>query len=140
MTPIEALIERLEKATGPSREIDLEIGKALDHIDARTVIIGAGDHAGTIGYSDRNQWASVSLPLYTASIDAAVSLCERVLPNDHRQHWTVGKWASCYRANIKPQQSGGEMICGDAPTAALALCLATLRARAAVAIREGVRG
>jgi hypothetical protein len=53
--PVRALIERLEKLTGPDREVDLMIAQ---------VVLGR----------------SIGVARFTASIDAAVALVERVLP------------------------------------------------------------
>lgn len=63
----------------------------------------------------------VQEPNYCRDLSAAVELVERLLPHDHRQHWNVGKWASCYRAFIKPD------FWGEAATPALALCIALVR-------------
>lgn len=55
MTDLSSLIESLEKATGPSNDLDYQISALV-----RGTTLGAGD--------------------YTSSIDAAVALANRVLP------------------------------------------------------------
>ena len=59
MTTLTSLRERVEKATGPDREIDVEIFFELDWT-------GQGD--------------ARTAPEYTSSIDAVVALIERELP------------------------------------------------------------
>ena len=84
MRELAGLIERLEKATGPDREID-----ALIEIEARR------QEAYRVGLNDdqRAKWKPVGSngeveeggtryhsPKFTASLDATVALIERVLP------------------------------------------------------------
>ena len=102
------LIERLERADGPSRELDYAI---LREIDPRA------QRSGPV-YSD---------PRYTGSIDAAMTL----LPADHK-HWNVGGsptqgfaglglYGACVNDNTY----------GESRYPALALCIAALRAKEA---------
>lgn len=101
MTELTSLIERLEKAEGPSRDLDAAI---FDAIPPTT--------------------DAPYPPEFTSSIDAAVSLAERVLPgrsimmgwrqSSETRPWArVGLWAD-------PDATGA--------TPAIALVLATLRA------------
>jgi len=64
------LIERLEKADGPDRGLDSEVEVATGQAKYRD---GKGRACYHDGRRDR-------VPHYTASIDAAVALAERVLP------------------------------------------------------------
>jgi hypothetical protein len=86
---VEGLIERFEKATGPDRELDARLFWAFDHAAAlRAYWNGA---IGTpqpmdefprsrgLGYSNVVRLA----PTYTASIDAALALTERL----HGDNW-----------------------------------------------------
>lgn len=68
MTELSELISRLEKAEGASRELDGEI-----HIACGL----AGDHARSWGPYLRRK---MPRPEYTASIDAAFALAEKLLP------------------------------------------------------------
>lgn len=77
------LRERVEKASGPDREIDCLLGDLVDlTIDGskwRSVTALGMDQA--LKHASRYQsiWFT-ALPYYTASIDAALALLERMLP------------------------------------------------------------
>lgn len=84
------LIERLEKATGPDREIDALLWA---HFDNRVVRIAYGEVIARkrdslddvrLGFVDptplRSNFYGWDGEAYTASIDAALALVERVLP------------------------------------------------------------
>lgn len=173
---LDALIERVEKATGPDREIDLALGKALGLVPADAAWKPAEDIfaalfpkrewelpsytvANTewnrrvkafIGspeyYADKDgQWmtdnppphhgvdwanAPVSghVPNWSASIDAALALMERVLP---------GIWYVMAKGRLTESEPlfACELLFGevqqsiaDGPTPSLAIILATLRA------------
>lgn len=101
------LIERLEKATGPDRELDEAIHAATNKP------LRAGLRWGNI-------------PNYTASIDAAVALTERVLPD---VGWSVAT-NRIDRRRVARLWTGeiddGKAHAGASP--AIALCLAILKA------------
>jgi hypothetical protein len=129
---VSELIERLDKAR-PSRDLDADIAITLGII------------------ADREWWSinyltSGMTPCYTASIDAAAALCELVLPGVkislYVNHLTSAKDGSGARASVyrkkgpKCPHTGirwpscqGE--CFHAPTAALAICIALLKAKVA---------
>lgn len=93
------IIERLEKATGPNYAIELAIKTAFE--------------------PDR-----VGIPSYTASVDAAIALANRVLPRRSvmmgwRQTSETRPWA---RVGLWPDPDA------TGATPAIALCLASLRA------------
>lgn len=92
------LIERLERATGPSAELDARIWCELNGSDY------IAPHTWE-GQSGKLYVHDYTVPAYTASIDAALTLCP-------------GGFASV----------GGHSANGATP--ALALCIAALRARA----------
>ena len=102
------LISKVENASGPDREIDALIAplKGLRVIDE-------GHPIGRMCYDDID--AAHLLPRYTASLDATMTL--------------VGD--DCFRVERHPMY-GVYAYVGDhdayAPTPALALCLASLRA------------
>lgn len=106
------LLERVERATGPDRELDRAIWKACG-IDYRQ---------------------SVTQPV-TSSVDAALTLIGRVLPgwrvlldsdNDRRPLWS---------ARAKRNGQSWDAIGHLAPTPALALCAALI---AAMIEQEGI--
>jgi len=77
------LIEKLEKLEGPDREADCQIGVAVDGFVTeerpyKGVIYCRLDPDGT--FTCPGQGADMLVPRYTASLDAAVALVERVLP------------------------------------------------------------
>lgn len=96
------LLERVERATGPDRELDRAIWKACG-IDYRQ---------------------SVTQPI-TESVDAALALIGRVLPE---WWWTVGQSAPTGFASATVARKGGTVRSVSAPTPALALCAALLAA------------
>lgn len=88
---LEALLERVETATGPDRGLDDAIAFATQYRpDSQHDRLGSfADHEAKHNYETawiahapwRSQW---DIPFYTGSIDAALALVERVLPG-----WTV---------------------------------------------------
>ena len=91
MTDYSDIIERLEKADGPSRELDGRVWVAANPDD---LIIGNPRHHGQgmvqfSGGGFAHDRFKVSEP-YTASLDAAIALVERLLPG---WGWRIG---TCY--------------------------------------------
>ncbi len=119
---IAALIERVEKTECGSRDLDAQIEQALFFPDTR--VAGPTDFANrgephAPGYIVGRPYFIKAEP-YTASIDAAVALIERVLPG---AFWKIDSFGIAFVAppgrSPSPQQGA---------TPALALILATLRA------------
>lgn len=117
------LVERLEAATGPDLELD---------IDILTTVLGYRDIYGDRRLFDRGNegyWSQDDLPSPTGSLDAAMSLvpdmgfCEI---NWYRGHSADGK----DDATVWPVYGGDQCFHVEAATPALALCAAALRARA----------
>ncbi len=96
------LIDRLSKLDGPDREVDAEVHAATNPP------LRVGLRFGHI-------------PAYTASVDAALALAERVLPG---WHWQVDKCGAVLR-------SGHALFSTDHSVPAIALCIAILRAKEA---------
>ncbi len=154
------LIERLEKATGPDREIDALLWA---HFDNRVVRIAYGEVIARkrdslddvrLGFVDptplRSNFYGWDGEAYTASIDAALALVERVLPGFAYGLRTCAVWAPHHQWAGKPVWEAvvtdmGDCDCyypwGDPDetddvveheashcSPALALCLALLRA------------
>ena len=116
MTDLTSLIEKLEKAEGPDRFLDARICWAL----------GLEPWAGTdeihlthFGIGSR---IDKRTPAYTSSIDAAVSLAERVLPGCRWELTTTG-----YKPGASLVTDVG-IVGAYGSTPAIALVLATLRA------------
>lgn len=106
MTDIGALVKRVEAATGPDAFLDAHIRAALDMPATLPV--------------------TTECPNYTASIDAALSLVERVLPGYGLElYWgTVGA-AACLASDATYSQHWSGSRC---PTPALAILGALLTA------------
>lgn len=126
------LIAKLESASEGSRELDEQISDALCDSKFWTRINGLSDEQGGMWMYEFEGHAPSSALRVTTSIDAALALAERVLP----EHWIgfqknrgsppTEAW-SCWIA------FGGdpESIEADCATPALAICVALLRASAA---------
>lgn len=113
------LILRLEKATGPDREIDLAIGHWLWRITNAGKPWECFDY-GTDGPNRK----------FTNSIDAALTL----VPEGHVvsiRSYSDGSWRASVR-NLS-DVAGQSMLGGEKPIAAIALCIAALKARLAMA-------
>lgn len=112
MTALTDIIERLESATGPNFKLDCDIRRMFDPEHAEHFTIP---------------------PNFTASLDAAIALCERVFPAANWQLCSSGGCTLIY-GNTPDGHDILEAGTQTAPTPALALCLAICRAMAA---REG---
>ena len=118
MTDLSELRERLEKAEGPSRELDAAICEALNLVEIeQDEIIGPHPVVKLPGKT-----YCTAAPL-TSSLDAAVALVEQVLLG---ARYSVG--------NNDRGRPVGQVIWNkkweahEAPNAALALCIALVRA------------
>lgn len=105
MSDLSSLIARLEKAEGPSHELDRLIA---------SVVLGR----------------SIGVSKWTASLDAAVSLAERVLPNWHADIDLLSPppMSDKFGARLFDANGSWQNVAAEAITPALALVLATLRA------------
>lgn len=111
---LSALIARLEAAEVGSRELDMAVHKAA-----------TGENMG------------FATPDASRSLDAALALAERVLPGyamnvclDKDRDGTLLKWSSqVARHGLSGPVGRGGWWFGIAPTPALALCIAILRAK-----------
>lgn len=119
LSPLQSLIERLEGASGPDREIDAAIA------------IWRYPALAAWPRSDRGGWLSPEWglitppPDYTDSVDAALALTERVLPGCRvmiERGFNDEGWAMVQASPIAPRG----MTEGSTP--AIAACLALLKA------------
>lgn len=141
---IEALIERLEGLSGPDREVDAWIGYhtnlVVDEMSWRDKIDRFGiEHAVKSATSHQNVWCG-ALPAYSASLDAAIALVEKVLPGwrienlgewDHEQLRSRGPWMCDLMPRGKSFKDCFPAKCAHAPSPAIALLIAMFRALAA---------
>ena len=122
------LIEKLEAATEGSRELDAEIWHAANPTKYERV---AGQQSGLYprGFNPemKAQWLARRMadkaPHYTTSLDAALTL----KPEGHRirlwEHHTGSFGCDLFKGD------GGFLWKAHAPSLALALCIAALKAR-----------
>jgi hypothetical protein len=163
---IPALIERLEKAEGPDREIDVLLWREFGWSEIRdpernsvTDILGPDVRVNTrtiseaidlFLHTDANGIARAwNVPRLTASLDAALALVERVLPE---RGWFVGSrddGSDLYCAGVDgelqhtgstpwgPSESYREPIQAESRTPPIALLIAALKA---IAQTDGMQG
>ena len=112
MSELEGLIARVEAAGGPDREVDLAI---------HWLLINDGEPLAVMG-----SFGIIDLPAYTSSLDAALKLVEAKLPG---WDYLVARVSDGCSAEVGPPDSF-QQIEAKAPTPALALILALLRALA----------
>lgn len=123
------LITRLSKLDAPDREVDAQI-YILFNIPAERA--GRIDYAhGTVGWwpKDGPYVSAVTVPAYTASVDAVIALAERVLPG----------WGFFLRSDkdghncgmVYPVHNFVTPGTASGATAAISMCIALLRAKEA---------
>jgi hypothetical protein len=127
MQDLKELIARVEGASGPDRELDRLVALAVSGATEDRDELG-----GLRGYHKDGFWTSIGpIEPVTASLDAALSLLERVLPE---------AYAGVQQNRYEPGEAGdrtwnGYVFLNDEeheslkhPTPALALVLAILKA------------
>jgi hypothetical protein len=133
MSDLSSLIARLEAAEGPNYALEVDIFKFFnpeysDYVQGRGGLVHKEDG------EDQRVLSNVRPPNVMASLDAAVSLANRVLPG---WFWRCGStplfpngWAhvSRYRADHCDRQDEASCADGKAANVAIALVLTTLRA------------
>jgi len=130
---IRSLIGQLEAATEGSRQLDADIWLMINPREA-AVAIQQGQALAQKGSSEERLNAAGRralervAPHYTTSIDAAATLVMR------SYQWNLADYSGFARASVGGTKKFG---IADAPTAPLALCIAALKARAAVQVAEG---
>jgi hypothetical protein len=127
---MQELIDRLEKATGPDKQLDASIFFAVTGIPA---------HSKTPGYSGGTVSRRMQgLPAYTASIDAALTL---VPAGDWQVHFTIHAESETFcflHSNKLVQQfhSPGAIELEKRKPTAIAICIAALKARSALLAKD----
>ena len=106
------LLSRLQGLTAPDREVD-----ALIHTAANPPL--------------REGLRFGRVPAYTASLDATVALCERVLPGRQWAVWGGAIEAGSTKPRCMAHVSNGfrQWTADDCPTPAIALLIAILRGK-----------
>lgn len=121
------LIKRIEEAEGPCRELDAEITKAANVSLSPCFCTGACDpkHSCYKG-------ACVTVPAYTSSIDAAVTLVPEECFPSISQNVRSGIWRAWVAVSTFDKWNKVKYISKDAveaKTPALAITIAALKAR-----------
>jgi hypothetical protein len=139
------LIDRLSKLDGSDREVDADILEATGgcaHRETEYYCIEDGndyDSGFTCKRCHKDTYGEI-VPNYTASVDAAIALAERVLPGwrvENLCEWenetlrSRGPWTCDLRKNGSDFFSPLKGKCSHAPSPAIALCIALLRAKEA---------
>jgi hypothetical protein len=112
------LIKRLEEAEAGSRELDLRVFERFDLVDGERWTEADLDYALT----DPDK--TINPPPLTTSLDAALALAERVLPG---WGWSAGGSRGEHYGRLDTPD-GRDFEEAYAPTPALALCAAILKA------------
>ncbi len=117
------LIARLEKATGPDRELDRLIQEARGICTHRkfTRYVYQDDSGFTCNDCGEDLYGNRGWPAFTSSIDAAVSL----VPEG--RDWLVGTHQGAATAVVTRADDEGNWVVAATPV--LALCIAALHAR-----------
>ena len=149
MSDVKALIERVEAASGPDRDLDIAIERALlpdskfiglcdADPEKYEITYGEGEHYWSVSINAGGFSANWPLPKRTASLDASIALVERVTPDwwieglgekrtpiklVHDVHEPTGKWFARLQ-----HWEGGRLKEAEATTLPLAVLLALLRA------------
>jgi hypothetical protein len=126
------LIARLEAATGPTPHLDAEIEAALRGGEPayRTASRHQFGPSVVLNHGAGNAWDGwESAPSFTGSLDAALTLVPEIWRVYALQEQYIDpphKWF----AGLDRRREHTQSMIGKAPTPALALCIAALRARA----------
>lgn len=125
------LIERLEKVTGPDRELDAAIHERAVGLRMYDSIYERGGDLCLRYYADSTGPSYRRLPRYTESMDDAVTLVPEGLAwtlgqNVHHRYWQAR--INNLDDDGRPQSIGYSGLKGNR-TAPLALCIAALKAR-----------
>lgn len=125
MSDLSSLIARLEKAEGSDGQLDADVAEASRIVPAgyeRAIVHGKAQPY--FWHREDRKAAYWSMPV-TSSIDAAVSLAERVLP---RWRYAIERRAGGMCLAWVTEEDDAPCIPAMHPHSALALVLATLRA------------
>lgn len=141
-----ALITRLAKLDGPDREVDWLIADHFTEIPKHTIREIGWDYDWWRGPNEYSLKKAIdsegrridtwSPNAYTASVDAAIALAERVLPGWKRSFFENfnGKWIArvCSpRRDLYSTDYLRDTELGGSPNGSIALCIAILHAKEA---------
>jgi hypothetical protein len=128
---ISELIERLESATGPNYALEIDIFKYL-HPEYADYVQGRGGLIHPCDGEDVRVQSNVRQPNYTASLDAAVAVADRLLPGWRNSSIKTGDTE--YAAYVWEFNDGRQpeaFVEHVKSSRAIALCIAILKAKQA---------
>jgi hypothetical protein len=131
---MEALLARVEQASGPNTHLDCDLHAALAAQIPKGYARGSASGSYIIAHHKKGGIWTEKVPPYTASIDAIVELIERELPG---WAWKVVRDYARGNCCVVVRNAPSLDIVAPAwvhtsPTVPLALCGAFLRARIAM--------
>lgn len=125
MTDLSELLERVKAATGPDRDLDAAIGKALGAEFKARNVHRRGHYIGGKPVLLR---VAEDYPRFTASVDATLALVERCLPG-WRYDIHSPRFGTPFEGVLMDGDSASRrIVVGHAPTAPLAILSALLQA------------
>ncbi|MFS2326645.1 hypothetical protein U2P60_14715 [Brucella sp. H1_1004] len=122
------LIDRLSKLDGPDREVDAQIYILFNIPTERA---GRIDYAnGMVGWwpKDGPYVSAVTVPAYTASVDAAIALAARLFPGTEYEFTNL---YNIVRVTIEMNGEFGGFHGEHVNSLPIAICIALLRAKEA---------
>jgi hypothetical protein len=129
------IIERLEKADGPDRNLDaaiavsvkLELLNAMNQCPTFFKVLEKDEHCapGTFWLYQFSGASMRTAPLYTASLDAAIALVERMLPGWDRKHKFINRE---HQAELTSDPDEDWEYTSYGPNDAMALLISMFRA------------
>jgi hypothetical protein len=129
------ILTKLERATGPDRELDLDIALAINLI-RNPIERGCWSDPGECIDGDRTPGSATFVaPAYTASIDAAMTLVDLAVGTQGEGHaWFPNLWRTTTDLGRSYYWEAWLQCCGNryeakAENPALAICIAALLAR-----------
>ena len=125
---LSALLAKLEAATGPDRRLDFDLWAEITRPTGWPAL-GEPEENRTMWF---NYWKNdpLAFPRYTESLDCAMTLVpDGWLTRDVKQGTDGWHWLLAHSWRIRNGLDG--VATAKAPTAALALCIAAVRARLA---------
>lgn len=128
------LIDRLSKLDGANRRLDHEMHILFFVPDDKKDTV-EWNHQGSYICRPADGFINFdTVPAYTASIDAAISLAERVLPGHQTGYLPSFFKDSAYAGIVSEKGKAVDLLKSTiegGPTPAIALCIAILRAKEA---------
>jgi hypothetical protein len=136
MSDVAGLLERVKAATGPDRYADCHLWVLAQGGDARMVVCDSSEQdfvweRGIGGFCVRDVVKFRAVPKYTASVDVALALTERLLPG-RMGGFEPGLGGACHGKVIAVSKQMAQLVSrATATTAPLAILAATLSVIAA---------